>query len=134
MMELHLTFQSGEVTGTGRDLVGDFTFQGRYSVADGSCHWIKQYTGKHDVTYKGYAEGKGIWGVWEMAPELAPTASHGGFHIWPQGIPDPTKPTLAEEMRAPVEIEVEPLVGAAVVRMTPRRTIAKGGAINYDRS
>src|SRR5207249_1161403 len=78
MMDLRLTFQNGKITGTGRDRVGEFTFQGRYNLIDCICQWIKRYIGKHDVAYKGYNEGKGIWGIWEMSTELAPGAHRGG--------------------------------------------------------
>jgi hypothetical protein len=103
MMELHLTFSSGTLTGEGRDWVGKFILRGRYSVADGQCHWTKRYLGKHDVFYKGYNEGKGIWGTWEI--NHLGGHWHGGFHIWPEGISDPTKPVLTEEADPPLVIE-----------------------------
>jgi hypothetical protein len=109
LMELRLTFRKGEITGDGRDRVGAFTFRGRYSVADGTCSWTKHYLGHHDVFYKGFNEGKGIWGIWDMAPEIAPIANRGGFRIWPEGMPDPTQPMLTAEADAPVDIIVEEL-------------------------
>jgi hypothetical protein len=112
MMELRLTFRNGELTGTGRDRVGEFTFQGRYIVQDGTCRWNKHYIGKHDVDYKGYNEGKGIWGVWEMVQELAPAANRGGFHIWPEGMADPSQPALSEEADMPLDVHVDELVAA----------------------
>ena len=103
-MELHLTFQQGVMTGEGRDWVGPFTIRGRYEVVTGQCHWTKRYLGKHDVYYKGFNEGKGIWGVWEIPPEQnLGIKSRGGFHIWPEGMPDPTGDRLAEEADVPVE-------------------------------
>jgi hypothetical protein len=30
------------------------------------------------VFYRGFREGKGIWGTWEIS-----VIGHGGFHIWP---------------------------------------------------
>lgn len=30
------------------------------------------------VFYRGFREGKGIWGTWEIT-----NFAHGGFHIWP---------------------------------------------------
>ncbi len=111
LMELRLTFQAGVMTGEGRDWVGPFTVRGRYCLADGTCYWTKRYTGKHDVFYKGYNEGKGIWGVWNILALF-----HGGFHIWPEGMADPTQPVLHEaaDPPAPVEEEIEVLepVGA----------------------
>ena len=74
---------------------------GRYSVDDGQCHWVKQYIGRHNLFYKGYNEGKGIWGTWEL---VVPGASAtGGFHIWPEGEADPTRPHLEEAVDQPVE-------------------------------
>ena len=74
---------------------------GRYSVEDGQCHWVKQYIDQHNLFYKGYNEGKGIWGTWEL---VVPGASAtGGFHIWPEGEADPTRPHLEEAVDQPVE-------------------------------
>ena len=53
------------------------TLYRRYDVADGRCHWTKRYLGKHDVFYKGFNEGKGIWGVWEI-PATNLTAQQTG--------------------------------------------------------
>ena len=111
MMELRLHFHDGQIIGTGRDRVGEFTFNGNYNLADGTCRWNKHYIGRHNVDYKGYNEGKGIWGVWQMAPELAPTANRGGFHIWPEGMADPTMPTLSEAAEGPAEVEELVTVG-----------------------
>jgi hypothetical protein len=100
-MEISLTFAGGRLTGDGRDRVGPFTFRGTYSTADGRCEWVKQYAKAHAVTYRGFNEGKGIWGTWELR-DLGSVYS-GGFHIWPEGMPDPTQPRLAEEADVPVE-------------------------------
>ncbi len=113
LMEMGLKFHQGTITGEGRDLVGRFVIRGRYSTADGRCHWHKRYFGKHDVFYQGFNEGKGIWGVWEIdLPDHV--YQRGGFHIWPEGMPDPTKPALSEEAEAPIHVddlvEVEELV------------------------
>ena len=103
-MELHLTFQNGAMTGEGRDWVGNFTIRGRYEVATGHCHWTKRYLGKHDVFYNGFNEGKGIWGVWEIpANANYGVKLRGGFHIWPEGMPDPTGDRLAEAADVPDE-------------------------------
>ena len=105
LMELRLTFRSGTLTGEGRDWVGLFVVRGRYELDNGRCYWTKRYLGKHDVFYRGYNEGKGIWGTWEI-----PSFGRGGFHIWPENMGDPTQPTLSEEADLPVaqeEIEKE---------------------------
>jgi len=118
-MELNLMFRSGKITGDGRDWVGQFAITGRYSTQNGTCRWVKRYLGKHDVSYEGYNEGRGIWGLWNIdVPPL-----RGGFHIWPLGMPDPTQNGLSEEAGIPVPadtlgvsefatIESELLVGA----------------------
>ncbi len=48
------------------------------------CHWTKTYVGAHDVFYKGFREGKGIWGTWEIQEvsradfSSGPSARRGG--------------------------------------------------------
>ena len=98
-MELRLTFRQGQMSGEGRDRVGEFAIRGKYDLESGACHWTKKYVGKHDVFYKGYNEGKGIWGTWEMPTEGA--HFKGGFHIWPDGMPDPTGGHLATAAEVP---------------------------------
>lgn len=102
-MDLLLTFSQGNMTGTGRDWVGPFTIDGAYQTGDGLCVWVKQYTGKHAVSYRGFNEGKGIWGVWEVS--FRGFTCTGGFHIWPEGMLDPSQPRLADEADPPVEIQ-----------------------------
>jgi len=113
-MELRLTFQNGTLTGEGRDWVGEFRIRGRYDVSDGRCHWHKRYLGKHDVYYQGFNEGKGIWGTWEISWDY----QRGGFHIWPEGMADPTAEHLTEEADLPLTVaepaEVEERVAAPV--------------------
>ncbi len=102
-MEMTLTFAGGTLTGTGRDRVGSFTFAGTYDVVDGQCVWEKKYVSAHALDYRGFNEGKGIWGTWSMSWQgLSFT---GGFHIWPDGMADPTQPVLDEEADVPFEID-----------------------------
>ncbi len=103
--ELALSFHKGEITGEGRDRIGKFLIRGFYSIEDGRCRWTKRYIGKHDVYYEGFNEGKGIWGKWSI------DFNHGGFHIWPEGMSDPTSPALEAEADVPVEA---PAVGEPV--------------------
>ena len=103
-MELQLTFSHGTMTGEGRDRVGKFIIRGRYEVADGQCYWTKSYVAGHDVFYRGFNEGKGIWGSWELTD--AGIVCTGGFHIWPEGMADPSTPALAAEAEIPKEEEV----------------------------
>lgn len=104
-MELLLTFHKGDLTGEGRDLIGEFIIRGRYDVSDGRCHWSKRYLGKHDVFYRGFNEGKGIWGTWEIAATQEYPKQTGGFHIWPEGMLDPTGQHLTEAADVPIEAE-----------------------------
>ncbi|MBI4664665.1 MAG: hypothetical protein HY735_38240 [Verrucomicrobia bacterium] len=78
-MDLHLTFTNGQMTGEGNDDVGPFFIRGRYDAEALECHWTKTYPGSHDVFYRGFREGKGIWGTWEIRADF-----RGGFHIWPR--------------------------------------------------
>jgi hypothetical protein len=78
-MQLHLTFANGTMSGDGNDDVGRFLIKGRYDSKSLECHWTKSYVGAHDVSYRGFREGKGIWGTWEIGIQ-----NHGGFHIWPK--------------------------------------------------
>ena len=105
MMELLLTFCDGNMTGEGRDPVGKFIIRGGYTLSDGKCHFHKRYVGKHDVFYQGFNEGKGIWGVWEIRASNIMGGQNGGFHIWPEGMSDPTQQHLTEAAELPVTID-----------------------------
>ena len=76
-MDLSLTFLIGVISGDGIDTVGPFVFAGRYESNGGECHWTKTYIRAHDVYYRGFREGKGIWGVWDLS------SMSGGFRVWP---------------------------------------------------
>jgi hypothetical protein len=78
-MSLHLSFADGRMGGDGNHDLGRFVIQGRYDAASLECHWTKTYPGSHDVFYRGFREGKGIWGTWEIREDC-----RGGFHIWPR--------------------------------------------------
>lgn len=108
LMDLLLTFQQGQMTGEGRDYVGDFIVRGQYFLADGKCHWTKRYARKHDVFYQGYNEGKGIWGIWEIPATRQYGTQRGGFYIWPEGMGDSTQPALAEQAEMPLPV-AEPI-------------------------
>ena len=79
-MDIALTFARGRVSGSGSDDIGRFTIQGKFDGRSGEVYWTKTYIGAHDVFYRGFREGRGIWGLWEIFDSL-----HGGFHIWPLG-------------------------------------------------
>ena len=76
-MDLVLEFKNGVMTGEGADGIGLFVISGNYSAQSGECVWVKQYVARHAVEYKGFREGKGIWGNWRLINAT------GGFHIWP---------------------------------------------------
>ena len=103
-MDLRLTFANGQMTGDGNDDIGRFWIRGRYDAMSRECHWTKSYLGAHDVFYRGFREGKGIWGTWEIKG-----FTHGGFHIWPK----PTGDTEAESMH-----EAEPVKAVARESLT----------------
>lgn len=66
MRAFELHFRAGKVTGHGVDLVGPFQMRGNYD-ADGRVSIVKQYLGKHRVTYRGAPDGEGcIGGRWEL--------------------------------------------------------------------
>jgi hypothetical protein len=78
-MDLVLAFTDQAVSGGGDDDVGHFVVIGRFDSRSSECSWTKTYIGGHNVYYRGFREGKGIWGLWELPSES------GGFHIWPLG-------------------------------------------------
>ena len=106
--ELDLTFRGGKMIGEGRDIVGKFIVKGFYSVEDGKCHWTKHYLGKHDVSYEGYNEGKGIWGTWQILNRSSAVVTlHGGFHIWPKGMAFGEEAHVSERADRPAVITEE---------------------------
>jgi hypothetical protein len=96
-MQLHLTFANGMMSGDGNDDIGRFIIKGRYDCRAAECYWTKSYLGSHDVFYRGFREGKGIWGTWEIG-----ILNHGGFHIWPKKAGD-LPPAGSEDAAEPVD-------------------------------
>ena len=97
-MDLVLEFKNGNMTGEGADGIGFFVISGNYSEQTGECSWVKQYVGRHAVEYKGFREGKGIWGNWVVG------FGKGGFHIWPLSEGAPLK--VEEES----DVEAKPVL------------------------
>ena len=97
--ELILEFANGCMTGEGNDSVGSFVISGRYDLQTHECYWTKTYVGAHDVFYRGFREGKGIWGTWEIDVFF-----RGGFHIWPLG--ESEGESRAERARVPEPAEL----------------------------
>jgi hypothetical protein len=102
--DLDLMCRNGDLVGRGKDRVGPFTIDGEYDLETGQCEWIKKYTGKHSVAYRGVNDGRGIWGVWEIRLLGGLYVDRGGFHIWPEGSDvseesDRTEQAVLEKMR-----------------------------------
>src|SRR5512140_2135946 len=91
-MDLHLTFALGRMTGDGVDDIGRFAIKGHYDAQTLECYWTKTYLGAHNVFYRGFREGKGIWGTWEIS-----LRARGGFHIWPKRASEGQAESVAEE-------------------------------------
>jgi hypothetical protein len=96
-MDLVLTFADHKVSGDGMDDIGQFVVTGGFDGINGECYWTKTYISRHDVYYRGFREGKGIWGLWELPNES------GGFHIWPLGQEEGIQDHETSEDRMPVE-------------------------------
>ena len=97
-MDLNLAFAGGKVTGDGNDDVGRFVIKGQYDPAARECSWTKTYVGGHDVFYRGFREGKGIWGTWEIS-----LFAHGGFHIWPRQLGEADTQGMKAEKGEPAD-------------------------------
>jgi hypothetical protein len=101
-MDLGLAFANGRMSGDGVDDVGRFLIKGRYDTTTRECYWTKSYIGSHDVFYRGFREGKGIWGTWEIT-----ILDHGGFHIWPRAMGKGEQRTEAATQAQPVDAVAE---------------------------
>ncbi len=97
-MDLALTFANGTISGEGNDDIGPFVIRGRYDFKTRECYWTKTYVGAHDVYYRGFREGKGIWGTWEIFAD-----THGGFHIWPRSQGEDEAQRESKEREQPIE-------------------------------
>ena len=112
-MDLDLTFAAGKMSGDGNDDVGRFTIRGQYNAQTLECSWLKTYVGAHNVAYRGFREGRGIWGTWEIEPRF-----RGGFHIWPK---------RAGEGETEAEAVEQPVPAVAVAgEVELRRLVVKG--------
>lgn len=108
-MSLALTFAHGHIRGIGDDPVGVFTIRGRYDPAGGECTWTKDYPGQHSVWYRGFYEGRSIWGTWEIQNDW-----RGGFRIWPEGEGEALGAEAAEgvDVEEPVGVSQTPGTGS----------------------
>jgi len=100
-MDLDLTFANSRLSGDGNDDIGRFKVHGTYDAKALECSWTKSYVGAHAVFYRGFREGKGIWGTWEVTLQ-----NHGGFHIWPKRAGEGDAETAAAEKEQPAETAV----------------------------
>jgi hypothetical protein len=67
MAAFRLRFAGGEVAGGGTDVIAAFTFRGTYDERTGAVVMVKQYAGRHRVTYRGTPDGEGsIAGTWSI--------------------------------------------------------------------
>jgi hypothetical protein len=106
-MDLHLSFSNGIMTGEGNDDVGPFLVRGKYDGSSRECYWTKSYPGSHDVFYRGFREGRGIWGTWEIGD-----LGRGGFHIWPRTSSEGDEEIAFAENAEPVDavaVEANPI-------------------------
>src|SRR5262249_28412271 len=69
-MDLVLIFADDTVSGDGSDDIGRFVVTGQFDGANGECYWTKTYIGGHDVSYRGFREGKGIRGAMGTAKRV----------------------------------------------------------------
>ncbi len=64
MNNLVVEFSAGHLSGSGMDIVGEFTLQG-HMQSDGQIRLVKQYVGRHQVIYLGQYDGEGtFFGTW----------------------------------------------------------------------
>jgi hypothetical protein len=64
MENLRMTFNEGDIRGSGTDIIGPFTFSGFISD-DGQVAMVKHYIGVHTVDYFGTYDGEGVMrGEW----------------------------------------------------------------------
>ena len=105
-MDLHLDFSAGRITGDGTDDIGTFMIKGKFDASTRECYWTKSYVGAHDVYYRGFREGKGIWGTWEIT-----IRDHGGFHIWPRRAGESEELVESGEQSEPVEAVGREIIG-----------------------
>jgi len=97
--ELKLEFKDGKLRGDGFDDVGAFLIHGSYSSETREVRWAKNYPGSHNVHYRGFREGKGIWGTWQTG-----RSARGGFKIWPKALGEGDGEVDHSEKNLPAEL------------------------------
>lgn len=77
-MDCVITISGSQITGYGSDLVGNFTWTGY--ISGRKVNIIKQYYGKHKVSYEGTMIDNSINGNWAIEH-----IDHGSFTLWRVG-------------------------------------------------
>ena len=109
-MSCTFTFSEGNISGSGSDEVGTFTFAGSYSK-DYQVSMKKSYH-THTLLYEGHADENGIWGKWSFPAMKFISA---GFHLWPKkGAKESIKEELAIEEAIEELLEVEETIPLSV--------------------
>jgi hypothetical protein len=99
--DVRFTFANSRITGEGNDNIGPFVITGSYDVVAKECCWTKTYVAAHDVFYKGFREGRGIWGTWEIG-----ATAKGGFELWPLGLDAGSEEAAVEEEELLAELPI----------------------------
>ncbi|MEM7574604.1 MAG: hypothetical protein AAF433_16990 [Bacteroidota bacterium] len=99
-MRCQMNFSEGQLSGSGNDNIGSFSWQGSYNKVAMSCTMTKSYT-THQVHYFGRVDENGIWGNWKL------DNMHGGFHLWPQ---------KATEEKEAIKEQQKEIIGEPVLR------------------
>lgn len=87
MNDFTLRFAGGAVEGEGHDIVGRFTFRGRYDDR-GNVVMVKQYLGRHRVHYRGVYDGEGtIFGTWNIGDRFSGPFALSPVRAAPPDIP-----------------------------------------------
>jgi hypothetical protein len=94
-MHLYMSFKEGRIQGEGTDYVGPWTAGGWYDLELGTCGWVKNYVGRHNVSYEGQITDRGILGQWTIL-------TSGTFHIWPRRFHELNELYLKQDLEAPV--------------------------------
>lgn len=76
--DLDLTFDGGVIRGSGWDRNGDFVVKGSYDLESRGVRWTKKYASGQRAFYRGFREGRGIWGTWRVESK-----KQSGFFVWP---------------------------------------------------
>ena len=94
-MRCQLNFSDGQLSGSGSDNVGGFSWRGSYDKSTMSCTMTKSYS-SHQVQYFGQVDENGIWGNWTLG------SMRGGFHLWPQKAQGEEEEEVVEEEKETV--------------------------------